>query len=234
MDTQLHISCAPRQAASLTGEFTVDVNLTSCETLDAAVTAALAADLDLDIFAISVSLAGCSDDRSLSVFRRLASWHVRFTVLVSRSLWSEVRTAASNIVEDIASFALTLSGALCDQGVNATVAQSMQVMAFFLSDTTTGGTTSDGTTTTSATAALDAVTPHSPTVTAICVSGVAELTVELRPADEGEPATMFVCSAEDSDITGSSVDDVVVCGCDLHCQVQGLQRRGQFDSERCL
>ena len=83
-------------------------------------------------------------------------------------------------------------------------------MAFFLSDTTTGGTTSDGTTTTSATAAGDAVTPHSSTVTAIYVSGVAELTVELRPADEGEPATMFVCSAEDSDITGSSVDDVVV------------------------
>ena len=91
--------------------------LTSCRALDAAVTAALAADLGLDIFAINVSLAGCSDGRSLSVFRRLASWHVRLTVLVSRSLWSEVRTAVSNIVEDIASFALTLSGALCDQGV---------------------------------------------------------------------------------------------------------------------
>ena len=52
-------------------------------------------------------------------------------------LWSEVKTAASNIVEDIASFALTLSGALCVQGVNATVAQSMQVMALFLSKTTT-------------------------------------------------------------------------------------------------
>ena len=103
----------------------------------------LAADLGLDIFAISVSLAGCSDGS--------------------------------------ASFALTLSGALCDQGVNAT-AQSMQVMAFFLSDTTTGGTTSGGTTTTSAVAG-DAVTPHSP-VTTICVSG-AELTVELRPVDEG-------------------------------------------------
>ena len=104
-------------------------DLTSCGALVAAVTAALAADLGLDIFAISVSLAGCSDGRSLSVFRRMTSWHVRFTVLVSRSLWSEVRTAASNIVEDIA---------LCDQGVNATVAQSMQVMAFFLSNTTTG------------------------------------------------------------------------------------------------
>ena len=64
--------------------------------------------------------------------------NVRFTALVSRSLWSEVRTAASNIVEDIASFSLTLYGALCDQGVNATVAQSMQGMAFFLSNTTTG------------------------------------------------------------------------------------------------
>ena len=49
--------------ASLTGEFTVNVNLTS------AVTAALAADLSLDIFAISVSLVDCSDGRSLSVFR---------------------------------------------------------------------------------------------------------------------------------------------------------------------
>ena len=95
------------------------------------------------------------------------------------------------------------------------MAQSMQVMAFFFSDTVTVGTTSDGTTTTSATAAGDAVTSHSPTVTAIYVSGVADLTVELRPADEGVSATMFVCSAEDSDITGSSVDDVVVlsrCG----------------------
>ena len=57
--------------------------------------------------------------------------------------------------------------------------QSMQVMAFFLSDTTTGGTTSNGTTTTNATVAGSALTPHSPTVTAICVSGVAELTVEV-------------------------------------------------------
>ena len=64
-------------------------------------------------------------------------------------------------------------------GVNATVTQSMRVMAFFLSNTTIGGTASDGTTTTSATAAGDAVIPHSPTVTAIYVSGVAELTVEL-------------------------------------------------------
>ena len=40
-----------------------------------------------------------------------------------------------------------------DLGVTATVAQSMQVMAFFLSDPTTGGTTSNGTTTTNATAA---------------------------------------------------------------------------------
>ena len=55
-------------------------------------------------------------------------------------LWSEVRTA---IVEDIASFALTLSGALCDHSVNAIVAQSMHVMAFSLSNTTIGGTTSD-------------------------------------------------------------------------------------------
>ena len=93
-------------------------DLTSCGALDAAVVTALAADLGLDIFAIRVSLAGCSDGRSLSVFRRLASWHVRFTVLVHRSSWSEVRTAVSNIVEDIASFALTLSGALCDQGVH--------------------------------------------------------------------------------------------------------------------
>ena len=51
------------EAASLTGEFTVDVNLTSCGALNAAVTAALAADLGLDI------LIGCSDGRSLSVFR---------------------------------------------------------------------------------------------------------------------------------------------------------------------
>ena len=72
-----------------------------------------------------------------------------------------------------------------DLGVTATVAQSMQVMVFFLSDTTTGGTTSNGTTTTNAIAAGNAVTPYSPTVTAICVSGVAELTVELRPVDEG-------------------------------------------------
>ena len=40
-----------------------------------------------------------------------------------------------------------------DFGVTATVAQSMQVMAFFLSDTTTGGTTSNGTRTTNATVA---------------------------------------------------------------------------------
>ena len=72
-----------------------------------------------------------------------------------------------------------------DFGVTATVAQSMQVMAFFLSDTTTGGTTSNGTTTTNATTAENAVTPHSPTVTTIYLSGVAELTVELRPVDEG-------------------------------------------------
>ena len=84
--------------ASLTGEFAVNVNLTSCGALK--ITAALAADLDLD------SLFGCSGGRSLSVFRRLASWHIRFTVLVSRGLWSEVRTAT---VEDIASFALTLA-----------------------------------------------------------------------------------------------------------------------------
>ena len=38
------------KAASLTGEFTVDVNLTSCGALDAAVTAALAANLGLGIF----------------------------------------------------------------------------------------------------------------------------------------------------------------------------------------
>ena len=57
-------------------------------------------------------------------------------------------------------------------------------MAFFLSDTTTVGTTSDEIMATSAIAAGDAVTLHSPTVTAIFVSGVAELTVELRPADE--------------------------------------------------
>ena len=125
------------EAASLTGEFTVDVNLTSCGAQNSAVTAALATDLGLD------SLIGCSDRRSLSVFRRLTSWHIRFTVLVFRSLWSEVRTAASTIVEDIASFALTLSCTLCDQSVNATVAQSMQVVALSLSDTTTGGTTSD-------------------------------------------------------------------------------------------
>ena len=79
-------------------------DLTSCGALDAAVTASLAADLDLDIFAISVSLAGCSAGRSLSMFRRLTLWHVRFTVLVSHCLWSEVRKAASNIVEDFASF----------------------------------------------------------------------------------------------------------------------------------
>ena len=77
-----------------------------------------------------------SDCRSLFVFRRLASWHVRFTVLGSRSLWSEVRTAVSNIVEDITSFCSDTVCALCDQGVSATGAQSMQVMAFFLSDTT--------------------------------------------------------------------------------------------------
>ena len=84
---------------------------------------------------------------------------------------------------------------------------------FFLSNTTTGGTTS--------------INDHKchrswgccdtpqPTVTIIYVSGVAELTVVLRPADEGVPAPLFVCSAVDSDITGSSVDDVVVlsrCG----------------------
>ena len=40
-----------------------------------------------------------------------------------------------------------------DFGVTATVAQSMQVMAFFLFDTTTGGTTSNGTTNTNATVA---------------------------------------------------------------------------------
>ena len=36
-----------------------------------------------------------------------------FPVLVFRSLWSEVKTAALNIVEDMACFALTLSGELC-------------------------------------------------------------------------------------------------------------------------
>ena len=72
-----------------------------------------------------------------------------------------------------------------DLGVTATVAQSMQVIAFFLSDTTTGGTTSNGTTTTNATAVGNAVTPHSPTVTAIYVVRCAELTVELREVDEG-------------------------------------------------
>ena len=54
-----------------------------------------------------------------------------------------------------------------------------------------------------------------PTVTIIYVSGVAELFVVLRPADEGVPAPLFVYSTVDSDITGSSVDDVVVlsrCG----------------------
>ena len=47
------------------------------------------------------------------------------------------------------------------------------------------------------------------------MSSLAELTVVLRPADEGVPAPLFVCSAVDSDITGSSVDDIVVlsrCG----------------------
>ena len=115
-------------------------------------------------------------------------------VLGSRSLWSE----------DIASFALTLSGALCDQGVNATVVQFILVIAFFLFNTTTGGTVSDGTTTTSATAAGD-----SPTITTIYVSGVAELTLELRPADERVSATMFVCSAVDSDITESSEQELL-------------------------
>ena len=52
--------------------------------------------------------------------------------------------------------------------------------------------------------------------------------VELRPADEGVSATMFVCLAEDSDITGSSFNDVG----DVHCQRQSLQRRERFDSER--
>ena len=42
------------------------------------------------------------------------------------------------------------------------------------------------------------------------MSSVAELTVVLRPADEGVPAPLFVCSAVDSDITESFVDDVVV------------------------
>ena len=127
----------------------------------------------------------------------------------------------SNIVEDIASLALTLSGALCDQGVNATVAQSMQVMAFFLSDTTKDDLRRDhdhmchrswG--------RCDTAQPnrHSD------VSNVAEFTVELRPAYEREPATLFVCSAEDSDITGSSNLTVGVT----------YKRRGQFDSERCL
>ena len=53
-----------------------------------------------------------------------------------------------------------------------------------------------------------------------------------------DSATMFVWSTEDSDITGSSVDDVVILSnlmiWDVCCQVQGLQSRGQFDYERCL
>ena len=75
----------------------------------------------------------------------------------------------------------------------------MQVMAFFLSNTTT----------------VDLRV------------GCCCLTVELRPADEGKPATMIVYSAEDSDITESSDDDVG----DVHCQEQRLQRRGRFVSE---
>ena len=74
-----------------------------------------------------------------------------------------------NIVEDIASFALTLSGVLRDQGVNAIVTQSMRVMDFFLSNTTTGGTASDGITTTSATAVEDAVKPQSKRHSDLCV-----------------------------------------------------------------
>ena len=76
----------------------------------------------------------------------------------------------------------------------------MRVMAFFLFNTMTAGTASDGTTTTSATAAGDAVIPHSPTVTAIYVSGVAKLNVKLRPADE-EYQLLCLCSVVDSDIT---------------------------------
>ena len=45
--------------------------LTSCGAPNAAATAALAADLSLD------SLIDCSNGRSLSVFRQLASWHLR-------------------------------------------------------------------------------------------------------------------------------------------------------------
>ena len=52
------------EAASLIGKFTVDVNSTSCGALDAAVTAALAADPGVDLFAIRISLIGCSDSRS--------------------------------------------------------------------------------------------------------------------------------------------------------------------------
>ena len=114
-----------------------------------------------------------------------------------RCLWSEVKTAALNIVEDMACFALTLSVELC-----ITVQKPCKSRL------------------------SSSKTPQR----VIYVSNVAELTVELRPADEGEPVTMFVCSAADLDITESSVDDVG----DVHCQRQNLQRRGRFDSERSL
>ena len=73
-------------------------------------------------FTVSLSLAGCSDGRSLASSCPEVPWFV-----------VRGKNRCVNIVEDIASFALTLSGALRDQGVNATVTQSMRVMAFFLS-----------------------------------------------------------------------------------------------------
>ena len=62
------------------------------------------------------------------------------------------------------------------------VAQSMQVMDFFLSNATTGGTTSVNDH--KCHRSWDCCDTPQPTVTVINVSGVAELTVVLGPADE--------------------------------------------------
>ena len=72
-----------------------------------------------------------------------------------------------------------------DLGVTATVAQSMQVIAFFLSDTTTGGTTSKWYHDHKCDRSWKRWdTPQPNRHSDLCVR-CTELTVELRPVDEG-------------------------------------------------
>ena len=71
-------------------------------------------------------------------------WHVAAAIDNAASLIGEF-TFDANLTSCGTLDAAVTAALAADFGVTATVAQSMHVMAFFLSDTTTGGTSSNGT-----------------------------------------------------------------------------------------